>query len=241
VVAHEVLGDWMLAVFAGSPIVPPEERASAETLAKKLGFRYRFIKGNEMTDPDFVANPPDRCYYCRKDLFAELKEIASDEGLAVIIDGNNYDDLADYRPGRQAAVELGIRSPLLEAGLTKDEIRRLSQERELPTWDKPSSPCLASRIPYGTPVTGDVLDKIAAGERYLRGLGLRQLRLRHHGDIARIELEVTDMGLVLNDEVCRGIVAHLKSLGYKYVTLDLDGYRTGSLNEGIIAGDEEKG
>lgn len=231
VVAHEVLGKNMLAVFAGSPVAPPLEEEDARTVARTFGFPFRMIDSNEMEDPDFVANPPDRCYYCKRELFGELKPIAQAEGLAWVADGTNADDLGDYRPGRKASSEAGIRSPLLEAGLTKDEIRQLSRDRGLPTWNRPASPCLASRIPYGIPVTPDTLNKIAQGETYLHSLGLRQLRLRHHDDIARIELDPQDMAIVLKEDVRRGIVEHIKALGYKYVALDLTGYRIGSLNE----------
>lgn len=235
VAAHEVLGKKMLAVFAGSPVAPPLEEEDARNVAHKFGFPFRMIDSNEMEDPHFVANPPDRCYYCKRELFGELKPIAEAEGLAWVADGTNADDLGDYRPGRKASREAGIRSPLLEAGLTKNEIRQLSRERGLPTWDRPASPCLASRIPYGIPVTPDTLNKIALGETYLHSLGLRQLRLRHHDDIARIELDPEDLAIVLKDDVRKAIVEHIKTLGYKYVALDLAGYRTGSLNEVLDA------
>ena len=231
VIAHEVLGQNSLAVFASSPVAPPLEKEAAESLARQVGFRLRIIESNEMANPDFVANSPERCYYCKRELFSELKPIALAEGLKWIADGTNADDLSDYRPGRKASAEAGIRSPLLEVGLTKAEIRQLSRAKGLPTWDKPASPCLASRIPYGIPVTAETLDKIARGEKYLHSLGLRQVRLRHHGDIARIELDQPDMAMVIQTDFRQGIIEHLKVLGYKYVTLDLTGYRVGSLNE----------
>lgn len=231
VTAREVLGTKSLAVFAASLVTPPEEKEDAAALARQLGLRFRIIDSREMDNPDFVANTPERCYYCKKDLFRILKPIALAERLTWVADGTNADDVDDYRPGRKANTEAGVRSPLLEAGLTKDEIRQLSRPRGLPTWDKPASPCLASRIPYGTPVTQEALEKIAAGESYLHSLGLRQLRLRHHGDIARIELDPGDMAKIMPEDVRRGIVEHLKALGYRYVALDLTGYRTGSLNE----------
>jgi uncharacterized protein len=241
VVAREVLGDKTLAVFASSPVSPPSEREEAESVARQIGLRYQIIESKEMENPDFVANPPDRCYYCKKDLFSELKPIAAAEGLDWIADGTNYDDLDDYRPGRRACAEAGVRSPLCEAELTKDEIRHLSKERGLPTWDRPASPCLASRIPYGTPVTPESLSKIATGETYLHNLGLRQLRLRHHGDIARIEVDEKDMPIVMKNDIRSGIVKHIKALGYKYVALDLTGYRTGSLNVGITDSGGQQG
>ena len=239
VTAHEVLGKNSLAVFAASPVAPPMEKEEAEALAHNIGLRFKIIESSEMSNPDFVANPPERCYYCKRELFSELKPIAQAEGLKWIADGTNADDLSDFRPGRKASAEAGIRSPLLEAGLTKAEIRQLSHAQGLPTWDRPASPCLASRIPYGIPVTAETLNKIAGGEQYLHSLGLRQLRLRHHGDIARIELDPGDMDKIIKPEIRQDIVKHLKALGYKYVTLDLTGYRIGSLNEVLnLAGRE---
>jgi pyridinium-3,5-biscarboxylic acid mononucleotide sulfurtransferase len=240
VTAHEVLGQKSLAVFASSPVAPPMEKEEAESLARLVGFRFQIIESKEMDNPDFISNPPERCYYCKRELFNELKPIAAAEGLAWIADGTNADDLGDYRPGRKAGAEAGVRSPLLEAGLTKDEIRQLSKKKGLPTWDRPASPCLASRIPYGILVTAETLNKIARGEQYLHSLGLRQLRLRHHGDIARIELDQQDMSIIVKADIRRGIIEHLKALGYKYVTLDLTGYRTGSLNEVLNIKDRAK-
>jgi uncharacterized protein len=231
VTAHEVLGNKALAVFAASPVAPPMEKEEAASLAHNIGLRFKIIDSNEMSNPDFVANPPERCYYCKRELFSELKPIAKAEGLKWIADGTNADDLHDFRPGRKASAEAGIRSPLLEAGLTKTEIRQLSHAKSLPTWDRPASPCLASRIPYGIPVTAETLNKIARGEQYLHNLGIRELRLRHHGDIARIELAPEDMAKIITPEIRQDIVTHLKALGYKYVALDLTGYRIGSLNE----------
>ncbi|HEU65278.1 MAG TPA: ATP-dependent sacrificial sulfur transferase LarE [Chloroflexi bacterium] len=233
-VASEVLGQRAMVVFAYSPVYPLHEREEAEALARKLGFRFATIESNELENPRFIANPPDRCYYCKQDLFQQLREIASAEGLDWIADGSNYDDLGDYRPGRKALAELGIRSSLCEVELTKDEIRRLSREMGLPTGDKPASPCLASRIPYGTPVTRDILSRIAGGERYLRNLGIRECRLRHHDNIARIEVDEEGMSLLLDSHIRQELEKQIKALGYTYVTLDLGGYRSGSLNEGLI-------
>ncbi len=238
-VAGAVLGEKALAVFAYSEVCPPEERREAQDLAAKLGMRFRAIAGSEMDNADFTANTPQRCYYCRQELFQQLKQIAAEEGLAWIVDGSNSDDLGDYRPGRRAAAECGIRSPLCEAGLTKAEIRQLAREKGLPVWNKPASPCLASRIPYGTAVTMDVLAKISAGERYLRGLGIRELRLRHHADIARIEADAAGMAMLLEEKTRRGVVEHLKALGYVYITLDLAGFRSGSLNDKVPKGPAE--
>ncbi|MBE0431142.1 MAG: ATP-dependent sacrificial sulfur transferase LarE [Dehalococcoidia bacterium] len=232
-VAAEVLGERALAVFARSPVCPPHEHEEAELLARALGFRFITVESNELQDPRFVANPPDRCYYCKHGLFQQLGGIAAADNLEWIADGSNYDDLADYRPGRRALTELSVRSPLVEAELTKEEIRVLSRSRGLPTWDRPASPCLASRIPYGTPVTPDILRKIATGESYLHKLGIREYRLRHHDGIARIEVDGEGMSLLLNGRVRRDLVREIKALGYNYVTLDLGGYRSGSLNEGL--------
>ncbi len=229
--AQAALGDKMLAVFAYSPVETDESKSEAAALAAKQGFRFKMIESSEMDNPDFVANTPARCYYCRMDLFKELKPIAESEKLRWIADGSIQDDLSDYRPGREAARECGIRSPLLEAGFTKEEVRQLSRKLGLPTWNKPASPCLASRIPYGTPVSQPVLSQIAAGEKFLRGLGLSQLRLRHHSNIARIEVGEKDLPLIMEPNVRLSVVNKLKSLGYQYITLDLLGYRTGSLNE----------
>jgi len=233
-VASEVLGQRALGVFAHSPIYPPHEREDAEALAQKLGFRFTTIESNGLENPQFVANSPDRCYYCKRELFQQLQGIASAESLAWIADGSNYDDRGDYRPGRKALAELGIRSPLCEVELTKDEIRGLSKKKGLPTWDKPASPCLATRIRYGTPVTRDALRRIADGERYLRDLGIRECRLRHHGNIARIEVDEKGMSLLLKNQIRQDLVKQIKALGYTYVTLDLGGYRSGSLNEELI-------
>jgi uncharacterized protein len=233
-VASEVLGESALVVFAHSPVYPPQERGDAEGLAVKLGFRFTTIEGNELENPQFVANSPDRCYYCKRELFQRLQKIATAEGLDWIADGSNYDDRGDYRPGRKALAELGVRSPLCEVELTKDEIRSLSKKKGLPTWNKPASSCLATRIPYGTPVNRDTLRRIAQGEQYLRNLGIRECRLRHHGNIARIEVGEKDMALLLESQIRQDLVEQIKALGYTYVTIDLGGYRSGSLNEELV-------
>jgi uncharacterized protein len=230
-VASETLGQSAMAVFAQSPIYPPHEGEEAEAMARKLGFRFTVIGNNILENPEFVANSPDRCYYCKRELFQQLRSIAAAEGLQWIADGSNYSDRDDYRPGRRATAELGVRSPLWEVKLTKDEIRKLSKKRGLPTWDKAASPCLASRIPYGTSVRRDVLQRIAQGEQHLRDLGIRECRLRHHGNIARIEVDKRGMSLLWNSKIREDLVTRIRSLGYTYVTLDLGGYRSGSLNE----------
>jgi pyridinium-3,5-biscarboxylic acid mononucleotide sulfurtransferase len=232
--ANSVLGKKALSVFAHSPVCPPSDLEDAIALAEKLGLNFRTIETDELEDARFVANTPNRCYYCKQELFQKLKGIAADECLQWLADGSNKDDLADYRPGRQACQEMKVRSPLLEAGITKAEIRQLSKAAGLPTWDKPASPCLASRIPYGTPVSPDILIKIAEGENYLHSLGIRQLRLRHHGDTARIEIDPQYMPLIIGEDVRTKLIEKFRSLSYQYITLDLSGYRTGSLNEKLI-------
>lgn len=230
VVAHEVLGENALAVLAVSPVSPSKEKEQAELLANNIGFNLRVIETNEMDNPEFTENPENRCYYCKKELFQQLKRIALAVELKWIADGTNADDLQDYRPGIKAGAEAGVRSPLLEVDLTKEEIRMLSRQYGLPTWDRPASPCLASRIPYGTTITPETLNKIAEGEMYLHDLGIRQLRLRHHGNIARIEVDEQEMTVLLDNVSRKKIVEQLKKVGYRYVVLDLTGYRTGSLN-----------
>lgn len=225
--SHEILGERSLAVTARSPIFTPVEISQAQSLAQRLGLRHVLIDTNQLEDPSFVANDPQRCYYCKRALCQRLKNIANEEGLAFILDGTNYDDQDDFRPGRKAAVELGVRSPLLEVGLTKEEIRALSRSMGLPNWEKPSSPCLATRLPHGTPITIDLLTLIDKSEQSLAKLGLTQFRVRHHGPIARIEASPSDMALFADEKTRLRVIAELNDLGYTYVTLDLAGYRPG--------------
>jgi len=227
-VATEVLGQQALCVTARSPAVPASELAQATDVARKLGLRHEVIDTREMERPGYVQNSPARCFHCKDELYSALSAIARERGFRWVADGTNADDVADFRPGMAAARQHGVRSPLLEAGLGKAEIRELSRQMGLPTWDKPASPCLASRIPYGTPVSIDALERIERAEEFLRSLGLRVLRVRHHGSIARIETDEQGMETVM---ACRArIVAELRSLGYVHVALDLAGYRQGSLN-----------
>ncbi len=228
--AVEVLGDRALGVTACSETFPERERREAEALARRLGGRHRLVVSEELDVPGFAENPRNRCYFCKRELFARLWEVAREEGLPHVADGSNVDDRGDYRPGRQAARELGVRSPLDEAGLTKNDIRALSREMGLPTWDKPAFACLSSRFPYGTPITREKVSQVGRAEDALWGLGLRVLRVRHHGDVARIELGPDEFDRVVNglrDEVVRAV----KAAGYTYVALDLQGYRTGAMNE----------
>jgi len=229
-VAAEVLGDRALAVTATSETYPERERREAEAFARKIGGRHRVVESEELDIPGFAENPKNRCYYCKSELFTKLRKIADEEGLPYVLDGSNLDDRGDYRPGKQAACELNVRSPLDEAGLSKDEIRALSQAMDLPTWDKPSFACLSSRFPYGTAITREKVSQVGRAEESLRDLGLRTIRVRHHGDMARIELGPAEFEQVVNglrDEVIRLV----KNAGYTYVALDLQGYRTGSMNE----------
>lgn len=227
--ARQALGDRVLAVTASSETYFPEEIAAAERLASAFGVAFRLIETAELDNEEFAANPANRCYYCKRELFADLAGIARREGLGAVLDGTNADDVRDHRPGRQAAAELGVRSPLLEAGLTKADIRALSRARALPTWDKPALACLASRFPYGRRITRPELKRVAAAEQFLHQLGFSQLRVRNHGEVARIEVAPEDLGRLL---VARETVAaHLEGLGFTYVAMDLKGYRSGSMNE----------
>ncbi|MHB8575912.1 MAG: ATP-dependent sacrificial sulfur transferase LarE [Dehalococcoidia bacterium] len=232
-VAHATLGRNALAVTGISPSVAPSEREEAAALALQIGIRYRTLATSEMDDPNYIANNPNRCFFCKDELFTKLAAVAEAEGLQHVVDGFNADDRGDYRPGQQAAKAHGVRSPLAEAELTKAEIRELSRERNLPTWDKPAMACLSSRIPYGTMVTVEALGQIAAAEAALRALGLRQVRVRHHGDVARIETDETGMMVLMAANVRLDAVVAVKAAGYKYAAVDLLGYRSGSLNEAI--------
>ena len=239
--ARDLLGDRAVAVTALSPSVPQSEAADAAALAGLMGIRHLTIETREMDSADFVNNTPDRCYYCKDELFGRLRSLAEGMGLAYVLDGSNCDDEGDYRPGRRAAARHGVRSPLLEAGLRKDDIRALSRERALPTWDKPAMACLASRLPYGTPITEKALKQVEAAEAFLRSLGIRLLRVRHHGDVARIEVDRAGRDALMREDNRQAVVERLRSLGYLYVTVDLAGFRSGSLNEGLGRAAPNKG
>lgn len=230
-VAQDVLGDRVFAVIARSESYPEKETQEAIDLAEKLNIRFKVIRTRELDNPDFSNNPPDRCYHCKTELFSQLKDIADKEGLSFVLDGSNFDDMDDYRPGLQACEELGIRSPLKEVGMSKEEIRVLSKQMNLLTWNKPSMACLASRFPYNTEIDKISLERVAKAEEYLRSLGFSQVRVRHHDQIARVEVEVEALQKLVEPSLRAKIVENLKSLGYAYVTLDLAGYRTGSMNE----------
>ena len=232
-IANRTLGDAALAVTADSPSYPERHRELAIRIAHDFGLRHQIIHTGELERPEYRSNPANRCYFCKHELYTHLTRLASERG-AVVVDGNNADDRGDYRPGRQAAREFGVRSPLDEVDLTKDEIRELSRRAGLPTWDEPASACLSSRIPYHTEVTDEKLRTIERGEQAVRALGFRVFRVRHHGDLARVEIARDEMARALEPEIAAALVRELKAAGYKYVTLDLQGYRLGSLNEGLF-------
>ncbi len=232
-IASQVLGDRAVAVTGDSPSYPERHREMAIRIAREFGFEHQIIQTSELERPEYRANPANRCYYCKHELYSHLTRVAADRD-AVVVDGNNADDRGDYRPGRQAAREFGVRSPLDEVDLTKTEIRELSRRAGLPTWDEPASACLSSRIPYHSEVTDEKLRTIERAEQALRALGFRIFRVRHHDDLARVEIARVEMPRALDPEVNQQIVRELKAIGYKYVTLDLQGYRTGSLNEGLL-------
>jgi uncharacterized protein len=218
----------LLAVTAVSPTYPDEELSYAKKIARKLKVRHLIIRTREDKDKRFTGNPPDRCYYCKKELFSRLKSVAKRYKLNFVLDASNFSDKKDYRPGARAKNELGVRSPLQEARLTKQDIRDLSKMMRLDTWDKPSLACLASRIPYGTKITPALLNKINKGEAYLRQLGFKQVRLRHYNGLCRIEVMPKDIAKLIAKRNL--VIDKLQSLGYNYITVDLEGYRTGSLN-----------
>jgi uncharacterized protein len=232
-VATAVLGDQAHCITADSPSYPSRHRQLALRLARDFSLRHEFIVTGEMERPEYRANEPDRCYYCKQELFTQLNALARARGIAAVLDGANADDRGDYRPGRTAARELGVRSPLDEANLTKAEIRELSRRAGLPTWDEPASACLSSRIPYHSEVTPEKLAMIERAERALHDLGFRVCRVRHHDDVARLELGADEMARALDPAVRETLVRDLKAVGYRYVALDLQGYRMGSLNEGL--------
>jgi uncharacterized protein len=227
-VAAQELGSRALACIGTSPSYPKRELEAARRLARDRGMRYRVVDTAEHIDANYLANEPDRCYHCKSELYARLREVADEEGISVIVDGNNADDLGDDRPGMAAAAERGVRSPLQEVGIGKEMVRRLARSLELPIWDKPAMACLASRVPHGTPVRPELLERIERAEDVLAALGFRQYRVRHHGDVARVELLADDLLRAL--EMREQIIEPIRRLGYRFVTLDLAGFRSGSLH-----------
>ncbi len=231
--ASEVLGPRLIAVTAVSETYPPRELDAAKAFTRSLGVTHRILRTTELSSEEFVQNSPDRCYFCKKELFGKLRQIADTEGILFILDGSNADDLKDYRPGARAANEFSVRSPLREAGFSKSDVRACARMLGLPVWNKPSLACLSSRIPYGTRITPGILQTIHSAEDRMRSLGFREVRVRHHGDTARIEVQRSDFERMLTGDTAPKLVAALKKLGYTYVCLDLEGYRTGSMNEGL--------
>jgi uncharacterized protein len=232
-VAFDTLGSLAVAVTATSSTYPQRELIEAQRLAEIIGIRHIIIQSEELDIPGFSDNPPQRCYFCKGELFAKLSAKAKELNLRHVIDGSNVDDLGDYRPGVLAAKEWGVRSPLKEVGLTKSDIRILSRRLDLPTWSKPALACLSSRFPYGEKITEEKLRRVEAAEEFLMTLGFRQLRVRSHGDIARIEVAKEEIPLFFVDDLLEKTIKKLKTLGFLYITLDMEGYRIGSMNEGL--------
>lgn len=240
-VCKQVLGDKVLAVTALSDITSRYERKDALRLAKKMNVEHLSLKSREMELDDFISNPPDKCYICKKHRFKSLITLAEERGIPHVVDGENADDHRDFRPGSRAAKELGVRSPLKEANLSKAEIRQLSKKLGLETWNKPSAACLASRILYHSPITSKKLKQVDEGEHFLYNLGLSgQIRVRHHGDVARLEVDARNIVKFTDEMIRNRIVKYFKSLGFKYTTLDLEGYSMGSLNRSLFPGRKGK-
>ncbi len=229
----QLSGIRTLAVTAVSETTPHNDLLNAKAMAAEIGIEHRVIKTEELSIEEFVNNTPDRCFFCKGELFRKLMDIASTEGYKFVLDGSNMDDTMDYRPGRRAAMKYNVRSPLIEAGLSKIEIRELSKQLGLTTWDRPSSPCLSSRFPYGQKITKEALRRVEKAEEFLKALGFREVRVRDHDSIARIEVGEDEIELSLIPEKRRVISETLKSLGYKFVALDLEGYKSGSMNRMI--------
>jgi pyridinium-3,5-biscarboxylic acid mononucleotide sulfurtransferase len=229
--AHQVLGSKALAVMGESASVPSHQRRMAEQIIKQTGIAFRIVHSQELENPEYSANSSNRCYFCKNELYAQIRTIAGEFASATILDGLNADDLSDFRPGRKAGEEHQIRSPLMEVGLIKEEIRELSRKAGLPTADQPASACLSSRFPYGTPITEEKLKIVDKGEEALREMGFRIFRVRHHDLLARLEFGTDDLKKALVPDIAARLLVLFKQLGYKYVTLDLEGYRAGSANE----------
>ncbi len=235
--AHEALGDQAIAVTAISPSFPVRERSEAEDYAKRFGVRQFLVDIDEMAIPGFAENPVNRCYFCKHEVFTTIRRVATEQGMAEIVEGSNLDDNGDYRPGLQAVAELGVKSPLRENLFSKEEIRLLSEHFHIPTWNKPSFACLASRFPYGDPITVDKLRRVDQAEQLLYDMGFRQMRVRIHDDLARIEILPEDFARFMEENLRLDIYEKLKDIGFSYVSLDLKGYRTGSMNETLSDSD----
>jgi uncharacterized protein len=234
-VAHMALGDSAVALTASSPTAPPGELEAAKEFTQALGCRHVILDSDELSNPSFAQNPANRCFFCKDELYRICRAQADELGISTIIDGTNLDDLKDHRPGLKAADQWGIQHPLVEAQMTKEDIRRYSRKLELPTWDKPSSPCLSSRFPYGTEINLERLNKVAACELFMKELRFREFRVRYHGDLARIEVSSREFDRFFEKAIRDAIVEKFKALGFNYVSLDLQGYRTGSMNEALRA------
>ena len=232
--AAEALGGQALLVTADSESYPEAERAEAERLAGLIGLRHRVIRTRELENPSYAGNPPNRCFFCKEELFERLAPIAGEEGVAHVVYGATVDDLGDHRPGMASARQRGVRAPLIDAGLGKAEIRELSRAFGLPTWDKPAMACLSSRFPYGTPITAEKLRQVDRAEAFVRSLGFREFRVRHHGELARLEVARGELARLWEDGRAEAIAARLRELGFLYVTVDLQGFRSGSLNEALL-------
>jgi pyridinium-3,5-biscarboxylic acid mononucleotide sulfurtransferase len=233
-VCRDVLGPGNVTAVTGvSQTYTPEELRTAKKVARDLGVRHVLIETDELACAAFTANPADRCYHCKRELFGKIAALARSHGLDAFYDASNVDDLSDYRPGRRATEELGVVSPLVLAGFTKKDVRALSKRLGLPSWDKPANPCLASRVPYGTPITLETLERIRAGEKFLRSLGFPVVRLRHHGELARIEVPAADLPRLTRPATARKVAARLRTLGYLWTAVDVEGYRMGSLNRAV--------
>jgi uncharacterized protein len=230
-VANAELGPRAVCITGESASLPAFQRAEIDSAVEKFGFQHEVIRTDELENPNYRANNSDRCFFCKDELYTKLESIARGRGIETIVDGSTVDDLGDFRPGRRAAAQHAVRSPLIEAGLSKSEVRELSRRATLPTWDKPASPCLSSRIAYGTTVTIERLSKVDRGEAILREFGFREFRVRHHDQLVRLEISTAEMDRILNTEVFRELAARFRELGFKYVTLDLEGFRSGSMNE----------
>ena len=230
-IANAELGPRAVCITGQSASLPAYQRAEIDRVVEQFGFQYEVVETGELDNPGYSANNPDRCFFCKDELYTKLESIALSRGIQNIVDGSTVDDLGDYRPGRQAATQHAVRSPLIEAGLTKSEVRELSRRATLPTWDKPASPCLSSRIAYGTTVTIERLGKVDRGEEILREFGFREFRVRHHDQLVRLEIAQSEMDRVMRKEVFQELATRFRELGFKYVTLDLEGFRSGSMNE----------
>jgi pyridinium-3,5-biscarboxylic acid mononucleotide sulfurtransferase len=230
-IANAELGSRAFCITGQSASLPAYQRAEIDSIVKQFGFQHELIQTEELENPSYRANNGDRCFFCKDELYTKLESLARSRGIRYIVDGSTTDDLGDYRPGRRAAAQHAVRSPLIEVGLSKSEVRELSRRAALPTWDKPASPCLSSRIAYGTTVTIERLGKVDRGEEILRQFGFREFRVRHHDQLVRIEIAPAEMDRALRREVVDELALRFRELGFKYVTLDLQGFRSGSMNE----------